>query len=328
MGVATSAAWQDVADLIDRDSGAPERREDDRQVAVKGLQQLLEVRIEAVLDVRPDPPGLMLSGGVDSMVVGAMLTRLGYSPTCVTVAVGSAGKDELDAAKEFARFFGLPHLVVDLDDSRLAQYARECVAALGMTELWEIAAAIPIRASFEKLRSSCATGAIFTGGGADVLLGGGIALSAPLHSEMAREQVRQQIWGQVLRSFSVDRLVPDFFTKVLGQDSQDFIKVFQTVDFWDFTARLGPTNLFDLKLNGWIDKACLRDLAFLLGVPDELATRPKDPLQRSAGVFSGLAALARKQAAMFDGATTYSNPLNEPTDQVLARYYLRTMQLD
>ncbi|MDE0496131.1 MAG: hypothetical protein OXH86_02150 [Acidimicrobiaceae bacterium] len=160
--------------------------------------------------------------------------------------------------------------------------------------------------------------------GADVLFAGGVILDAPLRSNTARLELREQVWRFVQQEFTADRLVPDFYSRVLGEDAHRLVKVFQTVDAWLLTADFGPTVLYvERGTGGIVDKCCLRDLAVEFGVDRELVWEAKEPLQQSTGIIAALEHYGRERMASEVAARTYTDPLDEAPEIVIARMGLR-----
>jgi len=66
------------------------------------------------------PVGILLSGGIDSALVAAMVKEAGYAPSCFTVGFGTAyGECEIDAARQTAKLLGLPFNMVTVTPAQL-----------------------------------------------------------------------------------------------------------------------------------------------------------------------------------------------------------------
>lgn len=62
------------------------------------------------------PAVVLLSGGLDSATILALVQRLGYTPYALSVSYGQRHSSELDAAARIAKTFGAKrHEVIDLD---------------------------------------------------------------------------------------------------------------------------------------------------------------------------------------------------------------------
>ena len=66
-----------------------------------------------------DPAVVLLSGGLDSATILAMVQKLGYTPYALSFRYGQRHSSELDAASKIAAQFGaVRHEIIDLDLSR------------------------------------------------------------------------------------------------------------------------------------------------------------------------------------------------------------------
>ncbi|WP_069159779.1 asparagine synthase-related protein [Nocardia altamirensis] len=319
----TGAAAQYVADLGDVTSPDPGLRSVVDPVAAAALirNELLS-RLEALLGAYSGDPVVFLSGGVDSILVAAALAHLGIRPQAITM-VTAEGTDRANA-QAAASALGLPHEIVELDQAALVVLAGEAIARLGIPELWSVSYAIPLLAARPVLDRLGEVGAILTGSGADVILGGGKTPRHPIDSPPARHDVDQMIRKQVASSFSYYRLVPDFYPLVLDGYADRFVRVFQTVRFWEVAATFAPQALFRTNDDQVIDKLCLRIACEQL-LPESvksLAWTKKSPFQRSAGIMDALATAARRFAATLPGAHTHRDPMAEPYEDVASRLFL------
>ena len=67
-----------------------------------------------------DAAVVLLSGGLDSATVLAMVKQLGYTPYALSFRYGQRHSSELDAASKIAKELGaVRHEIIDLDISRL-----------------------------------------------------------------------------------------------------------------------------------------------------------------------------------------------------------------
>jgi len=273
---------------------------------------------------------VLLSGGVDSILVAATAVALGTAPRAITIVVDGETVDRAPAIAA-AEALGLRHEVVVLSSSDVVSLAKSAVAALGVNELWEVAAAIPILAASELIRrfsaASPAPAAVLTGSGADAIFAGGRVIQHPIESAAANQALDEVVRTETGTNFVRDRLVPDFYERLLGDDAQALIHVFQTERFWQLAEQLAPPALFGHVTGAAHDKLAVR-LACERLLPEtaqHLAWTRKSPIQRSSGLFDALADAARARAAQLPGATTYSNPLTEPMESVAVRLFLAAL---
>ena len=149
-------------------------------------------------------------------------------------------------------------------------------------------------------------------------------LESPIRSNTARLELRERVWQNLLTDFRSDRLIPNFFDRLLGAEAGRFIAVFQTVEAWELTADFSPSVLYAEASDGrLVDKLCLRDLAVELGVEPDLVWAAKDPLQFSAGIIGAFERSGRELVAADPATRTYTDPLDERAEVVIARMWLR-----
>lgn len=317
-----ASPWEDVADVWEQ--APPTRDMEDMDTAVDRLTTYMRARVEAIHEANQDQPVLMLSGGIDSIAIGAAMINSGIGPRCITVATAESGLEDADVSRAFTNHFNLDHDVIILNTNDAVQLAHEAMTKIGTFELWEIAAAIPTLAVFNRLDElGLGQSPVITGGGADVYLAGGkkIDHSSPLGDQ--NELLRQMIWDELVKSLTKDRLVPDFYQELIGNRQDDLYEGFKTIAAWEATSDFGAKVLYKESENGeYFDKSCLRLTAERLGVPSELCWTKKNPMQASSGIFGLLCEIGRIRASRLPDASEYTDPLKEPLDQVVARFAL------
>jgi asparagine synthase (glutamine-hydrolysing) len=153
---------------------------------------------------------------------------------------------------------------------------------------------------------------------------GGRPLRHRLDSPAAVAELDRVVRAEAAANFTRRRLVPHFYHALLGARAEHLIHVFQTAAFWTIAETLAPQALFGVRDGRPVDKLCLRlACESLLDPPArQLAWTAKDPIQRSTGLMSVLAAAAREHAATLPGARTYSDPRGEPFETIATRLYL------
>ncbi|MGV9817931.1 asparagine synthase C-terminal domain-containing protein [Nocardia xishanensis] len=325
----TSEPLQFVTDLLgdaiaQPNSGA--RVVTDPDEAAKSVAAEARSRVAAVLERFGGAPAVLLSGGVDSIYVAAVAISLGARPNAITVV--TEGQSDEGNAAVVAKELGLRHDVIRLSAAEVVDLAREVMARLGTSELWEVTAGIPILAARRRLGIIDDLGAILTGSGADAIFGGGRKLSYAVGSDEARVELDHLIRAETAANFREARLVPHFYPALLGEHADRLVHVFQTVRWWQVAERFAPPVLFGVHDGRQVDKLALR-IAAERELPAEvrtLAWAAKSPIQRSSGLMSVLAAAARTYAANLPGAQTYSDPRTEDAESVATRLYLSILE--
>lgn len=302
----------------------PIRDVSDLDQAAQLFIEYLGRRIDALCKSSSGTASLMLSGGIDSILAGAIAKSIGVSLPAITVVAADKHSSDLDKSKSAAEFLGLEHTVVSLGGYNLLSQVEECIDLLSCDELWEVMSAVPIRAAFSELSAQGITGPVLTGTGADAILGGGQTLATnDKRSQSAEMELNELIQGNVASHFRRERLIPDYYERILGSRHADFIMLFQTEEAWRIANRMSPAVLWRSKDGQHFDKACLRRAAELLRVPIDLAWTKKAPLQRSSGLIDAVVAAARLAMSKYEGATTYTDPRHEEPDLLIARLALR-----
>lgn len=269
--------------------------------------------------------GLMLSGGIDSVLLAAVLKDLGIDFHAVTVAAKGLNSQDRDNSIALAEKLNFSHSVVEVDSKTLSTEIPLTIEKLGTDELWEVLAALPISLAFKEFNDKGVKGLVLTGNGADAIFAGGKILKEKnLYSENASNELDSLVLQDVSRNFTRDRVIPDFYERVLGKDDKRFTMAFQNRQAWELSHLLAPNVLWtEDELGRKYDKSALRKAAEILNIPKELAWTSKSPLQKSSGLMDALILHVRESMARYENATNYTSPLEEDTDILLARTALR-----
>jgi len=101
-----------------------------RPLTVERLDELIAESVASRLEADV-PLGLLLSGGLDSAVIGAHIARIAPETIAVTVRMPIAGYDESEKAAETAQALGLKHVVVECEPNAADDLLR-LIPALGL----------------------------------------------------------------------------------------------------------------------------------------------------------------------------------------------------
>jgi asparagine synthase (glutamine-hydrolysing) len=322
----TAVPIEYVADLIDVAGLHPERRTlTDPDVASKVVADEIRSRVASVLSDIEGTPVVLLSGGVDSILVATVATRLGSRPHAITVV--TEGESDQAPAAAAAAVLGLPHDIIRLTADEVVRMARDVMERLRTSELWEVAAGIPLLAARRSLDRIDRVGPILTGSGADVIFGGGGRLTYPADSQAACEELDRLIRTVSASIFRYQRLIPNFYPALLDEYAGRLVHVFQTVRWWQAAETFAPQALFGDHNGRMIDKLAVR-IACADMLPNDakhLAWNAKAAIQRSSGLVNTLAQAARSYAAGLPSAQTYTDPLSEDLESVTVRLYLEIL---
>lgn len=282
---------------------------------------------------------VMLSSGIDSMLVALIMQKEGIPFEAINV---SYGDDNLEycVSRDFALKHGIKYKNIQLTDQDIKKFAQYSIKKLGVTEPWSIAAAIPYAAVYDLLKTRGKLVPIVTGGGADVILGGG---------ETDLENIKKIITKNKEKYFGTRKLTPNFFQDILENNHGLVNHVFGTQEFVELCEHYTKEDLFgyadhdfdndnceiygidDSSFAGdddcLVDKRPLRELGVKLGMEPIDAYQVKRPLQVSSGVFNGLNQLARSLAnENKPEESLYSSPLQENDFQLSARLGLQFLE--
>lgn len=313
----------DLGESLSTSAADPIRELD---MASEVLIRLLEARIEAVCSATTLAPTILLSGGIDSILVAACASRLGIHPTALTVVssvTGSAPRTDDERAGVAAANLGLAHSFLRLEPESVQALGVECIRRLELAEMWEVTSAIPVLAALRALDEAGLPGPALSGSGADALFLGGKRLIADPSSDEGLQEFRDEVLTNVQRNFTRHRLIPDYYERLLETDASRYVQIFQTHSFFHFAQAIHPELLWRSGPDGKLyDKYLLRYSAWRLGVAEHLVFTQKSPLQLSSGTVDALLFCARRMLAAHESNNVYADPLVEPSEHTAVRLFL------
>ncbi|MDZ8183555.1 MAG: asparagine synthetase B family protein [Nostoc sp. ChiSLP02] len=141
----------------------------DEATAIKELQILLKNSIEQQIpDLKDEPVGVFLSGGLDSSVVAALLVQAGVKVRAYTLDFGNAGIPEYPYAEQVAQFLKIPLVKVAATPKQIENALMPTVQALDLP--FGDGVCVPLYLLCQK--ASQETQVIFNGEGGDQLFAG------------------------------------------------------------------------------------------------------------------------------------------------------------
>lgn len=292
--------------------------------AVELVLEYLRERLDAVFRAWPQRPVIMLSGGIDSILIAAVAAEPRNDLLALTFRQpGMPGSmEEGHTAALVAGTLGMEHAFVQPDEQEFRDLATGVVARLDNSEPWEVLAGIILAAVDEAAREQGADGALISGGGADALFLGGEVIDSGQDDGSLLQEWDRRIRAKVRKNFTRDRYIPDFYGRLIDDENRH-IQVWQTHAATELALRLHPTVVRGPQVDQ--DKVLFRRAAIHAGVPEPLVSRQKNPMQVSSGGLETIVRLARADLAKFYRDRTYSDPLKEPLEFVVARMWLRTI---
>ncbi|MFN6513449.1 MAG: asparagine synthetase B family protein [Nostoc sp. CreGUA01] len=141
----------------------------DEATAIRELQILLKNSIEQqIADLKDEPVGVFLSGGLDSSVVAALLVQAGVKVRAYTLDFGNAGIPEYPYAEQVAQFLKIPLVKVPAEPNYIKNALIPTVQALDLP--FGDGVCVPLYLLSQ--RASQETQVIFNGEGGDQLFAG------------------------------------------------------------------------------------------------------------------------------------------------------------
>ena len=141
----------------------------DENRAIAELQTLLKTAIECqITDLKSEPVGVFLSGGLDSSVVAALLVQTGVKVRAYTLDFGTAGIPEYPYAEQVAKFLQIPLVKVKATPKEIKQALIPTVQALDLP----FGDGVTVPLYLLSQAASQETKVIFNGEGGDQLFAG------------------------------------------------------------------------------------------------------------------------------------------------------------
>ncbi len=105
----------------------------EEEIAIAELQTLLKNAIHRqIQDLPQEPVGVLLSGGLDSSIVAALLVQAGVQVQAYTLDFGAAVTSEYPYAEQVAAFLQIPLITVDASPRRIREALRPTAQALDL----------------------------------------------------------------------------------------------------------------------------------------------------------------------------------------------------
>ena len=179
--------WQEASEQIHEET-----------IAVEELRSLLKEAVaRQVADLRDEPVGVLLSGGLDSSIVAALLVNAGIKVRAYTLDFGQDGISEAPYAERVAEFLNIPLVKVDASPKRVRQALMPTVQALDVP--FGDGVTVPLFLLMQA--ASQEVQVIFNGEGGDQLFAGWTnkpLIAAGLYQTVQKDESFEQ---QYLRTF-------------------------------------------------------------------------------------------------------------------------------
>ena len=237
-------------------------------------------------------PTLAFSGGIDSVLIAHYMRLAGSHPR--PICVGAPDSADFPAAEKAADALGLPLSIKTFTENDIEEYLKAILASVEEADPMKVSVAVPLYYVAQEATSRPCR-AIFTGNGSDELFGG----YAKYVDEYQKpsEGVRAMMFSDVARSYEVN-LERDW--KVCSDLGFELRLPYTDPDITRFALSLPLKH--KLPVTGREPrKIILRQLAKRLGLPDEIAAKPKKAAQYSSGSGKIIEKLARKCGKTTEG---------------------------
>jgi len=234
------------------------------------------------------------SGGLDSSILAKIAEDLGLDALLVTVGIGHTS--EMSQAESAAKAIGLPIVLARFSIQDVEENLDRLVWLVEQPDLMQVSIAMAVhltaKAAMKNSRSI-----IMLGQGSDELFGGykrfatilgkrgpSAAEEAILQSIQNAHEVNYQRDDQAVSSLPVELRLP-----------------YSTSKMTDFALRV-PLSMKVRSSADLARKWVLREAAIKLGIPSEIAMRPKRAIQHASGIEKSIREIARAHG---QAASTY-----------------------
>ena len=250
------------------------------RVAVDLIEHCFNANLDkALAENKDDKIGVLLSGGVDSSLLVALLKRkTNKEIVCFTALSDNEDHDALPS-KQVTQIFNVRWVKCPVSKRDLAERLPYLIK-LSEGGLYSTAANLALDSCMRACKEEGVT-SLWTGNGLDMLFGGGVDLHR--FKTNNSDELHHLFWN-----FSFDLLINRFYrqdedeiSKLANHYGIDVIMPFENLDSI-VCARSIAADLF-FKYNE--DKYPIRVLAHRYGVPLYLSRRKKEALQNSSGMF-------------------------------------------
>lgn len=224
------------------------------------------VRVRCATDA---PVGVVLSGGLDSSLVLALVLRA--HPDCVAFTIGSPDSEDVQYARRLTRDLGVRHEVIEMVPERISRHdVRTAVRMSECTEYGDVINAVVSIPLFRRMREAGVRIA-FAGDGSDELFGG-----YAMYDDVP-DDARRRLFEHKIRNLSRTEL-----QRVDRASMREGVEV--RAPFLDPEMVSSAMQIpMDLKVRDGREKWILRH-AFADELPDYVLQRPKNPMSHSSGL--------------------------------------------
>jgi asparagine synthase (glutamine-hydrolysing) len=256
-----------------------------------------------------DKVGMIFSGGIDSVLITAILKQMKANVTCYTACMSECS--DIRFAEETAEQLDVPLRVKRLDGKAIFELIPKVISYTEDRSLGQVEVAIPILASMEMAHEDGQI-VVLTGQGADELFGGYPWYRRIIELDGYKE-FENRMWDDLKHLYNETLEREDKISMAHGIELR--------VPYLDPKVIKAAFSMApELKIRSTKDTAgkfVHRALASELGIPDNIAWRPKEAAQHGAGIHYKLVSLAETQGYSDIIAETLGYAVNDVINEVL-----------
>ncbi|MHA1276947.1 MAG: asparagine synthetase B family protein [Candidatus Helarchaeota archaeon] len=228
-----------------------------------------------------NPFTLLLSGGLDSTIIAALLTETGQG--FKSIVLGTENSGDIQFAQQTADFLGQSLGIFHFDVTSLEGLLPSLIYHVESRDEKKINIAFPLYTAAQHLYKQHVQ-IIFTGQGADEIFGGYARHERQFKDEPSK--LPEQLWNDVKALYQVNLQRND---AVAMAHTVQLRLPYLTKDLIEFSMQIPP----HLKIQPPVRKYILRQIGKKLGLPAHLTHRPKRAIQFSSGSYETLKKLSQ-----------------------------------
>jgi diphthine-ammonia ligase len=230
--------------------------------------------------------GILLSGGVDSSLIALICKKRNADFICYTV--GLPGSSDLEAARYAASKLGLDLRAKEISPGEAEGIILETAKILSKGTIDVVTIGVgAVELSAIRLAKGDNVKSIFTGLGSEEIFAG-----YDRHGRSA--DINEECWTGLKAMWGRDLIRDSLISKAMGVS---FLTPF--LDRGLISAAMSVPG--EIKIKDGIKKYVLRMSAVLLGLPEEIAFRPKKAAQYGSNFDKEIARIAKKKGFRFKG---------------------------